>query len=68
MIKTFVGLPGAGKSLYFSWLIAVEIERIKRGKSKYDYVAINFDWNDNQIRMKLKWDFEFLLRFRPAKS
>lgn len=46
MIKTFVGLPGSGKSLYFSYLIATEIERIRRGRSKYDVVAINFDWND----------------------
>lgn len=48
MIKTFVGLPGAGKSLYFSYLIGIEIERIKKGKSKYDQVAINFDWNDGK--------------------
>lgn len=48
MIKTFVGLPGAGKSLYFSWLIATEIKRIERGTSKYDVIAINFDWNDGK--------------------
>lgn len=48
MIKTFVGLPGAGKSLYYSWLIATEVVRIKKGKSKYDRVAINFDWNNGQ--------------------
>jgi len=48
MIKTFVGLPGAGKSLYYSWLIAQEIKRIKRGKSKYDIVCINFDWDDGK--------------------
>lgn len=48
MIKTFVGLPGAGKSLYFSWLIATEIRRIQRGKSKYDLVAVNFDWDDSR--------------------
>lgn len=44
MIKTFVGLPGAGKSLYYSWLIATEVKRIKKGISKYDRIAINFDW------------------------
>lgn len=48
MIKTFVGLPGAGKSLYFSYLIGTEIRRIKKGKSKYDQVAINFDWDDGE--------------------
>jgi len=48
MIKTFVGLPGAGKSLYFSWLIAMEINRIKKGRSKYDIVCINFDWDDRK--------------------
>lgn len=48
MIKTFVGLPGSGKSLYFSYLIGTEIERIKKGRSKYDVVAINFDWNNGQ--------------------
>jgi len=34
--------------LYFSYLIATEIRRIERGKSKYDVVAINFDWNDGR--------------------
>jgi len=48
MIKTFVGLPGAGKSLYFSWLIGMEVRRIEKGTSKYDVVCINFDWDDGQ--------------------
>ncbi len=48
MIKTFVGLPGAGKSLYFSYLIGTEIKRISRGRSKYDCIAINFDWDDKK--------------------
>lgn len=48
MIKTFVGLPGSGKSLYYSWLIATEVRRIKKKRSKYDMVAINFDWNNGE--------------------
>jgi len=48
MIKTFVGLPGSGKSLYFSYLIGIEIDRIKKNKSRYDIVCINFDWNNGK--------------------
>jgi len=67
MIKTFVGLPGAGKSLYFSWLIATEIKRIEKGKSKYEIVCINFDWNDGKGNFakydysQKKWDYGGLI-------
>jgi len=52
-----VGLPGSGKSLYFSYLIGTEIDRIKKNKSKYDRVAINFDW-DNRKGDFARYDYE----------
>ena len=42
MITGYFGLPGSGKTTFLTMLAQRELRRIRRGKSKYKFVATNF--------------------------